>query len=281
MKLLIHSYMTSGFFSWAILYLKTLKKFNGEKHTVFFDCRDFTKKQKKELKKLYSNLIIKNETIDYEELKNRSGISIQKLKKLKVDVETKRKNINTLDKILWKQFISVEERYRGSIPYAFDTYKDNFTHILHLDIDTCFIGSIDPIINLMENRDVVFRFQDTKPPKNKVKKNQNKVIWGHTLGIKLTKQSRDFIQSWCDIIDSKDLKNKPKGFGQTSLYKAFELHRDELNWDYMPYYYTLTDNVYRSNPKLRNKVILLTGNKGKKSKVFNFFSEEVKKRGKI
>ena len=161
--MIIHSYLTNGFYPWAELFLESLRFHHGIDNKVILSTRDLTMKQMRKLFELYPNIIINNKPLDIELMSKKSGLSIEKLMKYKHEIETKCISGNN---VIWKQFISVEDRYRNSIVEAIeesiDIIKENHTtetHLLHTDIDMYIRQPLDDLFEIVESHDISIKFR--------------------------------------------------------------------------------------------------------------------------
>ena len=158
--MIIHSYLTNGepMYNFAILFLESFKYHNGDNIKIVFSGRDLNKKQIKKLHLKYKNLIIDNKNLDYDYISEVTGYSIDYIKTLKKRAEQGINISGMPDQILMKQYISVEDRYRNSIIETINKFRPNY--MLHLDIDICFNNSIQPMIDIIKNNDVSFKFRN-------------------------------------------------------------------------------------------------------------------------
>lgn len=252
--MIVHSYLTNGkpMFGFAELFLDSFKYYNGEKTKIVFSTRDFKKNQILNLKKRYKNLDIWNTSLNYKYLYDKLGFDENKVKRLKNVVEAGRNITFKTDLIRIKQFISVEDRYRNSIPDVMTKYND-YEHILHLDIDMCFCRKITKLSDIIKENDISLRF---RPKRSAIKR----LIVGGLIGININENGWKFINTWSDYIDKISLVNKPKGYGQLSLYHTFNDQKDNIKIGKFPNW------VMRNNKNFdKNKMpIVISGNKGSK-----------------
>ena len=253
--MLIHSYLTDGFFDFGQALLLSFKQHHGEEIPFFLTTRNLSEKQIDHLHFLYGNLIVSNEQIDMQALSERAGRSVEELKKLKWQVE---KVFVKPKSIVWKQFVSVEDRYRDSLQDAFNIAGDCF---LHLDVDSFIHQSLDPLFRIIEQNDVSLVFRPTKAVQFK--------IFGCVMGFKVNTQADKFLETWRKYIDAIPLAKKPRGYGQTSCWKTYaELRDSDIQWGRIPKSFIQTG--FRSN------VLIVQGNNGyRKHKVAANFLRRV------
>jgi len=239
--MLIHSYMTDGFFEWGKFLLQTFKHFHGEKTKFVLTTRDLSLDQISELQSLYKNLDIINEKLDLHEMCRKSGIPIKKLLKFKHEIETD--HIKNQGTRIWKQFISVEDRYRNSIYQVMQLYP-KAKYMLHLDIDMYIRCELVNLFSMIKKHDVCIRFRlDSK---------DNRKVLGSVIGFRLTQPVFEFMHRWIQHIDAIDIKSKPIGYGQTSFYLAYCDFKKKLRWGDIPQEYSSphmrpTDKIWSAN----------------------------------
>lgn len=252
--MIIHSYLTDGepMYRFAELFLDSYKHYNGEDVKIVFSTRDLKKNQILNLKRRYKNLDILNSSLNYNYLEDKLGFDKDKVKRIKRAVEVGRSITYKTDLIKIKQFISVEDRYRTSIPDVMDRYRD-YNHMLHLDIDMCFCRNANKLFEIIKENDISLRFR----PKHSAKK---RWIVGGLIGISINENGRQFINTWSNYIDDVPLVNKPKGYGQLSLYYTFQDEKENIKIGEFPRW-VMSNNKDYDKDKMP---ILISGNKGHK-----------------
>ena len=244
-SMLIHSYMTDGFFDFGKALLLSFKHFHGESMPFLFTTRDISEQQIDELYSLYDNLIVHNDKIDMKALGERTGISMESLKRRKWQVE---KVYVKKESIIWKQFISVEDRYRESLQDAFNICGDAF---IHMDVDSLIINPLDPLFRLVEMNDVSLVFRPNQALRFK--------IFGCLMGFKFGSNAYDFLHAWRRHIDAVPLVKKPRGYGQTSCWMAYrELQDSAIKWGKIPGRFV--------HPRRNARALILQGNNGRRKR---------------
>lgn len=230
-NMIIHTYATDGYTGWLNFFLETLKAQHDQKWKVVIDGRDLKDVDINGIKKTYNNVIIKNKSLDYKDFIKRSGLSKSQVFENKNRTE-KNKSINEKNNIMWKQFISVEDRYRNTIIDTINEHRDE-DYIFHFDADTYIRKPIDPLINMVYENDIstIFReqFWNHKELSKKLK-----VIHGCFMAFKICPEIDYFFNVWQNIIDSLSLKEKPMGFGQISFYEAYLKTKNDYKWGKIP-----------------------------------------------
>ena len=260
--MLIHSYLTNGdiLVDFAVLFLQSLKKWNRDRYSVLFEGRDLSKKQIKKIKSIYEKIEIINKEIDYEYIEKSLGVSVERIKKMKRDCEIKSVNVGISGSVPWKQFISVEDRYRKTIKSGLEyCQNNNIKHMMHFDIDTCFYSSLLPIEEIVRKHDVTLQFRWR--PERRLDKTK---IAGGFLGFKCNENSYKFIDKWIEIIDMKSLKNKPKGYGQLSLFRTYQSMEENVDIGIVPYDWSATRKTIKRWMEEKRQVIILNASKGNK-----------------
>jgi len=242
---LIHSYMTDGFFDFGKALLLSFKHFHGESMPFLFTTRNLSDQQIDELYSLYNNLIVSNVHIDMQTLSKKIGIPLQELQRYKWQVE---KIFVQKKSVIWKQFISVEDRYRESLQDAFSICGDAF---VHMDADSLIIKPLDPLFRIVEDSDVSLIFR----PQHNIKFK----IFGCLMGFKFGLKADRFLTTWRKHIDAIPLVKKPRGYGQTSCWKAHqELRGTNIRWGVIPKGFV--------HPRPNPRALILQGNNGRKKK---------------
>lgn len=246
--MIVHSYFTDGMYDWAVLFLESFKRHNGEIRPIVFSSRDISEEQIAELQAIYANLEVRNRRIDYQALSERSGETVADLRRMKQETE------HGKFALLWKQFISVEDRYRDSIVDVMRDYDGSgHSHLMHIDIDMYFRDRIDPLEDLIEAHDISIMFRSETDEKFG---QENRKVLGSVIGFRLGTESLAFMEGWRRHIDSLPLVEKPVGFGQTSFYRAYLDMKDRFDWGNIPPDY--------ADPSRRPAAPIWAGNRGAK-----------------
>lgn len=243
--MLIHSYMTDGFFDFGKALLLSFKHFHGESIPFLFTTRNFSEKQIDELHSLYDNLIVSNTQIDMQMLSKNINVPLKDLQRYKWQVE----NVFVKkESIIWKQFISVEDRYRNSLQDAFSICNDAF---IHMDADSLIVNPLDSLFRIVERNDVSLIFRPQHSLRFK--------IFGCLMGFKFGLEADKFLETWRKYIDAIPLAKKPRGYGQTSCWKAYsELSDSDIKWGQIPKTFV--------HPRPNPSALILQGNDGRKKK---------------
>lgn len=248
-----HVYLTDGFVYWTKLLLQSFKRYHGIEIPFVLSTRNLSKKQINELKKIYKNVYIHNQELNFNDMSRRTGKTIKELKQYKYNVEYL--NSKTKGFTLWKQLISVEDRYRNSIIEAMNLYKDQ-DYMIHIDSDMFIRSDLTDLFTLVRNNDVTINFR--------LKEKLHRKVFGNLIGFALNDKTQLFMEVWKRHIDKLDIKDKPKNYGQTSFYYTYkELEHSGIKWGNIPTYY-----VGRKNEK---KSLIWSGNSnGSMGKKLNY-----------
>ena len=164
--------------------------------------------------------------------------------------------------VVWKQYISVEDRYRNSIVEAMK-YSQGEEFMMHIDSDSYIRKSLDPLFNLIMKNDVTLIFRLDRPK-------LNRKIFGTLSGYKLGTKADLFMKTWIKHIDAIPLRKKPIGYGQTSCYLAYENLENSLKWGRIPKFWVKSD--------LNKRSLIWSGNHSRgKTKTARIFAKELKK----
>jgi hypothetical protein len=238
--MIIHSYCTQGYYPWAKIFLESFKLQHNENYKIILSTRDLSNDEVEFLKRIYSNLEVRNKILDLEEISLKSGVDIFKLKQYKEETEH---GIASEENKIWKQAISVEDRYRDSIVDVMQTNMDE-KYLIHFDIDLLFRKPLNQLFEIISTNDITIRFRLQKKIARKV--------CGGLIGFKLDDKIFHFMHRWKKYIDEIPLNLKPLGYGQTSFYYAYEDLKDYYKWGTIPSSYLSTrhshdDEIYSAN----------------------------------
>jgi len=260
--MLIHTYFTDGFYRFGKIFIESFKSIHGEENPIIATTRNLNDKQILRLERIYKNIIVLNQKIDMKWLSERSGYSVNQLLKFKHDVEF-HKITDGHSNVIWKQYISVEDRYRNSILEAYD-YNHGEKYMMHIDADSYIRKPLDPLFEVIKNNDVSLILRLDRPK-------DMKKVFGTLSGYTINKRSKGFLHLWKEHIDSIPLRNKPQGFGQTSCYYAYrDLKNSNIKWG------KINKEWVKSN--LEDKLLIWSGNHGRgKTKTFHIFEKEFRK----
>jgi len=257
--MIIHSYATDGYFPWLEFFLKSFKYFNGEDLKVVFTTRNLNDKQIEKLYSMYKNLVIDNEELNFQKIAERASITVEQLKQMKDHIEAKCISNNTLK---WKQFASVEDRYRNSIFDTINKHGEDF--VLHFDADTYIREPLTEIFDFVSNHDISIKFR--------WKSKLNRKVVGGLIGFKVG-TTNAFFKCWRKHIDAIPLHSKPRGYGQTTFWLAYQEMKDKYKWGDMPMHFI--------SPRKRDNDIMWSGNgNAGKEKILKACKNEFKKRRK-
>jgi len=240
--MIIHSYLTDGFYDWAELFVKSFIYHHDNTHKIFLSTRGLTEEQIEKLQSVSPNLHISNKKLNLKEIANRAKVPVNKILKLKNHIENEAVTKNTY---IWKQAISVEDRYRNSIIEAMNFYSDE-DYLIHFDIDMYFRKHLQDLFDIVTLNDISIKFR--------LKSKISRKVMGGLIGFKISKKTRQFMKRWVHHIDAIPLDKKPLGYGQTSFYLTYCDMKDELKWGYVPSRFisprfTEADVVWSGNTK--------------------------------
>lgn len=246
--MILHSYLTDGFYPWAKVFIKSFRLHNGNDTKIVLTTRDLSDEQVRTLTDLEKNIEVRNSPLDLEHMSSLSGVPVKQLKVFKKQVEEKHV---TPASVIWKQFISVEDRYRNSIKEIMDDYRDE-DFLIHSDIDMYVRGKLDPLFDLVRSNDISVRFR--------LDSVENRKVLGNLIGFKLGGKCDEFMDRWIYHIDAIPIKDKPVGYGQTSFYYAYLDTKDIYSWGDIPIKFT--------SPRMSSKALVWAANNSK-GKTYN------------
>ena len=258
--MIIHSYFTNGFYGWAEIFLKSFRYHHGSEHRIFLSTRDLTSVQVNNLKRLYPNIQIINRQLNLKRIARRANLTVEKLVDLKNHIEHGAVNNKTF---IWKQAISVEDRYKTSILEAM-RYNPREKYLIHFDIDIYFRKNLKELFDIVTNNDISIKFR--------LKSKVNRKVMGGLIGFRQCTKTKKFMRRWIYHIDKIPLYLKPMGYGQTSFYYAYLEFKDRMKWGDIP-------GKFISPRFLDNDVIWSGNTKDGKTKNLQYCLEDFKKNG--
>lgn len=210
---LIHSFVTDGFYDFAISLIESFKQKHGQDIPFLLHSKNLSDEQIEGLYKRYKNLTIRNSDIDWGWLEKRSKMGRERLKQGKQQVETLGNRYMSKEFYHWKHYISIFSRYRDALIEAFDFAGDG-NHILHLDIDLYINKSLNNIFQLIESADVSLLLRPQLNP-------EWRKVYGCILGFTVNERSREFMRGVRTYIHAPDFISIPKGYGQIVFWRAW------------------------------------------------------------
>jgi len=211
--MLIHSYVTNGFYDFAITLIESFKNKHGEDIPFLLHSKELSDDQVEGLYKRYKNLTIKNSKIDWKWLTRMSKMDQKQLLRGKHQVEHLGNRYMSKEFYHWKHYISIYSRYRDAIAEAFE-FAGNGEHILHLDIDLYINKNITAIFDLIKMSDIALMLRPQLNP-------EWRKMYGCILGFTVNEKSREFMAGVRTHIHAKDFINIPKGYGQIVFWRAW------------------------------------------------------------
>jgi hypothetical protein len=261
--MIIHSYFTEGYFGWAKLFIKSLRKTNGDDLNVVLSTRNLDDRRSEEIFKLYPNLTIINKNLDYKSMAKKAKVNPETLLSYKNQVETLK--INNENKV-WKLMIAAEDRLKE---IAIILNKFN-SPVLHVDIDTYVKKDITPILKTVEKNDFTTRWRIEKQiRRDGFVKYENRATLISVQGYNGSDNSKMFLDVWIKHLCKVPPHKRQAGFGQTSCYYAYLDLKDKITFGDVPQEF-LSPGGYGNG-------ILWGGNKGDKNKTLKSYQEDLRK----
>jgi hypothetical protein len=262
---LIHTYFTDGFYKFGKIFIESFKSFHGEEMPMIATTRNLTDEQIAEVESMYKNVTVLNRKINMKSVSKRAKQNINTLLKYKQQIEyvhIRRRSGN----VVWKQYISVEDRYKTSILEAMG-YAQGEEYMMHIDADSYIRKSLDPIFDIIKKNDVSLIFRLDRPKKNRK-------IFGTLSGYKLGGKATRFMNKWVEHIDAVPLHLKPVGYGQTSCYYAYrDLKGSNIRWGTIPKSWV--------NSSLNKNSLIWSGNHARgKTKTVEIFEKDLRRYSK-
>ena len=238
--MIIHAYLTDGFYPWGEFFLESLRYFH-KNIPVILSTRNLNNEQITNLES-YGSVNVENEDLSYKKLAKRANITLDELHKHKNQIE----NVHiTQESKVWKLMIAADDRVKS----VYETLKGldgKSEHMFHIDIDMYFRARLDDMFNIIRANDISTRFRLKS-------KHLNRKILISVLGFKINDKSFKFMEEWINFIDNVKPYNRPIGYGQTSCYYAYQkLINTNTRWGNIPQIYAspmmrTTDKIWAAN----------------------------------
>jgi len=236
----VHTFSTDGFFPWAEIFVLSFRRYHNDM-PIFITTRNLSHDQILKLENLSNDIVVENDKLDVDKFLRETGISKINMSKYKKEVETNRSYKRS---VIWKQFISVEDRYRRVVPDMISRL-DEGDILLHFDVDMYIRGGLNELFSIVEDNDVSIRFR----PETKRKRFR---VLGNIISFKVSEGTKKFLRCWHKYIDDIPLIKKPANYGQASFYYAYLDMKNDLKWGSIPPKF--------SDHKLNRGSLIWTGN---------------------
>lgn len=236
--IIVHSYLTDGFYPWAEFFLETLF-YHHPNINVFLSTRNLNDNQIEKLMSYGDNIIVENDMLSIKSLAKKYNINVDKLKRFKKQIETNCVNKNNK---IWKLLISGDDRIKSVYDVIKRSPKDSF--ILHSDIDMYIRQPLDELFKIVQNNEISMRFR--------LNSKTNRKVLGSLQSFKVCDKSINFMERWIYHIDKIPLEKRPLGYGQTSCYLAYKDLADKIKWGDFP--------VKFASPHNRDDDVIRSGN---------------------
>ena len=239
--MIIHSYLTSGFFPWAKLFLESYKYHNGSETTIILSTRNLPGENVEKLESLYENLIVQNSNFNMHEMAKKAQMPVRKLVQLKKQVEEK--HVTEKNKV-WKLMIAADDRVKSVL----DVIKEYRTqdYMLHFDIDMYFRNDLKDLIAFMRKHDISIRLR--------LQSKLNRKTMIGIQGYKINKTTIAFLKKWISYVESIPPHRRPLGYGQSACYYAYRDFKSKVTWGSIPRKFIApqmkeTDIIWSANTK--------------------------------
>lgn len=215
--MILHAYLTDGYYDWAELFLKSLKYHHGEKFKVILSSRELDEKRIDNLYSLYRNLRIVNKEFDVISMAKRTKLEAKELLEFKKQIETTHVNLKNN---VWKTLIADDDRIKEILQVMKDNINEKF--MIHFDIDMYFKKPIDELVSIVENNDISIRLR--------LQSKLNRKTMIGVQGYKLSPLTIEFVENWIENIDMVPVYDRGLGHGQGACYYSYMKFKDKLSW---------------------------------------------------
>lgn len=239
--MIIHSYLTDGFFPWAKIFLESYGFHNGSDNLVVLSTRGLTTDQISELYDLYDNLVVKNKDYDMKKFAKRAGVPQKILKEYKRQVE---EECVTQKNKVWKLMIAADERVKSTYEVMKEYQDEDF--MFHSDIDMYIRSPLTELFDTIKKHDISIRLR--------LHSKLNRKTMIGIQGYRLCNTTINFVRRWIKYVDDKAPKDRPLGYGQTACYYAYMDFKDKVKWWSVPRRFIApqmydTDIIWSGNTK--------------------------------
>lgn len=215
--MIIHSYLTNGFFPWAKIFLESYRYHNGEDIKIILSTRYLTEDQVDELYSLYGNLQVKNGSFSIPSMAKKAGVSQAQLLEFKRQVEEEHV---TMENRVWKLMVAADDRVKS----VFNTMKHNMDedYMFHSDIDMYVRAPLTELFDFIKQHDISIKLR--------LKSKLNRKTMIGIQGYKISNTTLLFLKDWITQVEKISPKNRPLGYGQTACYYAYENFKNKVKW---------------------------------------------------
>lgn len=215
--MIVHSYLTNGFFPWAKIFVESYKFHNGSDNLIILSTRGLNNDQISELYSLYDNIVVKDKPYNIKAMAKKAGITVKLLEKYKKEVEEK--HVTDKNKV-WKLMIAADDRVKAT----YDVMKEyvDEDYMFHSDIDMYIRASLTELFENIKKHDISIRLRLAS------KLNRRTMIG--IQGYRLCKKTLRFMERWIKYVNDVKPKNRPLGYGQTACYYAYKDFKDKVKW---------------------------------------------------
>lgn len=217
--MLIHSFVTDGYYDFATGMLVSFKYHHGVNIPFVLHSKDLSEEQQEKLHDIYPKLTIFNTATDWDWIVEKSEAPLKVIVEGKKRVEDLTAKYNHRGFAHWKHYISIVERYKRSLSELFKYAKEG-EHILHLDIDMFVNKNFDSIFNMISHADVCVLLRPGAAL-------EWRKTFGCILGFTVNDASRRFLDVYHTHLNAIPFKDIPKGYGQTALWRAYQQVRKD------------------------------------------------------
>jgi hypothetical protein len=249
-KMIIHAYLTDGYYDWAVLFLKSLKYHHGEKFLAVLSSRELPEHQIEKLHSIYGNLEVNNKGFNINEMAKKANVNKETLLRYKRRIETSHV---TQKSNVWKTMIADDDRIKD-ILQTMKRYRHQ-NYMIHFDVDMYFKKPINELIGIVRSNDISMRLRLNS-------KLNRKTMIG-VQGYKLSDLTLEFVQDWINNIEKVPVFKRQLGHGQGACYHSYMKFKDRLSWGIVfPRFISPrmleTDVVWSANTKMgKEKTIAL------------------------
>lgn len=268
-KPLLMTYLTDGFYPWALFFCDTLKAVVPDFDLILI-TKGLTEPQADSLRDTNGRIRVLNTPYDMERLARISGLSVNELMRQKEQIE---KGYVTHKTRCWKLLHAGDDRVHAMHhAYAYANVQ-RFTHLVAFDVDTYFRKNFMPLLHAT--------FEETGANILAKRRLGHSVIKARItidmMGFKTDVEAVDeFFTRWRVRIANIAPAVRPVGYGQATCYHAYlESVKAGAKWGTLPVEFGLPG-------RLKEDQHMWTGNLHKKTKVeiLEHFKEDFGRRAK-
>jgi len=232
--MLVHAYLTDGFFPMAEMFLLSLRVAAGNAPPyVWLDTRGLDGLQIAQLKTFYPDgmLHVANKRLPLREWAARAGVPVGTMKQYKKECE--QRFVSNNNKV-WKLMTAGDDRVQALYDIVWNRHAIELPawdtpprYVAHFDIDTLFRKPLTGFVKMMAEHDIWIKLRRGHPTM-KARITIDMILMNGADNVRL------FFDRWRHHINRVQPADRPVGWGQASCWHAFTEVETKLNYGTLP-----------------------------------------------